>query len=181
MQIDHLKRFAFSLIELLIVIVIIGVVYTLAIKSFPKASDASKQVTLSSLKEYLQSIPHEESVKLLCLDDCSSCDVFVDGELDESTKGSFDNLLDKSVKFYRYDFYQGMKIITNEVYFNKENIEEDVCFSYTIDKKGVGEQVFIEFNKKVYDYTTYFEQTPVYSSLLDAVNAKESSVDEVLR
>lgn len=176
-----LRRYAFSLIELLIVIVIIGVVYTLAIESFAKASDRSKQVTLLNLKEYLQSIPHEKSVKFLCLDDCSSCDIFVDGEIEEGLKGSFDNFLDTSVKVYRYDFYQGMQILTNEIYFNEENIEEDVCFSYTVDKKGIGEQVYIQFNKKVYDYTTYFEKTPVYNSLVDAVDAKEKSNYEVLR
>ncbi|MEA2100528.1 MAG: prepilin-type N-terminal cleavage/methylation domain-containing protein [Campylobacterota bacterium] len=176
-----MRRYAFSLIELLIVIVIIGVVYTLAIESFAKASDRSKQVTLLNLKEYLQSIPHEKSVKFLCLDDCSSCDIFVDGEIEEGLKGSFDNFLDTSVKVYRYDFYQGMQILTNEIYFNEENIEEDVCFSYTVDKKGIGEQVYIQFNTKVYDYTTYFEKTPVYNSLVDAVDAKEKSNYEVLR
>ena len=175
-----MKRYAFSLIELLIVIVIIGVVYTLAIKSFARVADTTKQVTLVTLKGYLQSIPHEHSVKFLCLDDCSSCDILVDSKVDETLKGSFDNFLDSSVKVYRYDSYQGMQPIINEVYFNSEDVEEDVCFSYSVDKKGVGEQVFVEYNKKVYDFTTYFEQTPVYNSLSDVVNTKEKSVNKVL-
>lgn len=175
-----MKRYAFSLIELLIVIVIIGVVYTLAIKSFARVADTTKQVTLVTLKGYLQSIPHEHSVKFLCLDDCSSCDILVDSKVDETLKGSFDNFLDSSVKVYRYDSYQGMQPIINEVYFNSEDVEEDVCFSYSVDKKGVGEQVFVEYNKKVYDFTTYFEQIPVYNSLSDVVDAKEKSVNKVL-
>lgn len=176
-----MKRYAFSLIELLIVIVIIGVVYTLAIKSFGRVADRSEQVTLKTLKEYLQSIPHRKSVEFLCLDDCASCNIFVDSKLDESVKGLFDNFLDSSVKVYRYDFYQGMQPIIKKVYFNDEDVEEDVCFSYTIDKKGVGNQVFVEYNKKFYDFTTYFEQTPVYNSLSDIVKNKEKSVNEVLR
>ena len=159
---------AFSLIELLIVIVIIGVVYTLSIGNFKKVSDDKKMITLELLKEYLQEIPYEESVKLLCLDDCSTCSVIVDGVKAESIDGFFD----KSVTTYRYDTSYGMT-----------EIEEDygVCFSYDINKKGVGEQVFVEFKNKVYDFSTYLDATPVYSSLEDAKNAKEKLVSEILQ
>ena len=71
---------AFSLIELMIVIVIMGVIYTLSVQSFSNKSEESKKVTLLNLKEYMQGLEHEKSVKLLCLDDCKSCDLFVDGE-----------------------------------------------------------------------------------------------------
>jgi len=172
---------AFSLIELLIVIVIVGVVYTLAVSSFTKMGESSTQVTLGNLKEYLQSFQHEKNVKFLCLDDCSSCDIFVDGKVDEELKGSFDNFLDSSVKVYRYDFYQGMQESEKEIYFNTEDIEEEVCFSYTVDKKGIGEQVFVEYNKKIYDFSTYFEQTPVYDSLSEVIEAKEMLHSEILR
>ena len=177
----NLARYAFSLIELLIVIVIIGVVYTLAVTSFAKVSDKATQVSLVNLREYLQSLEHEKSVKFLCLDDCSSCDIIVDGEIDETLKGSFDNFIDSSIKVYRYDSYQGVAQITNEIYFNSEDVEEDVCFSYTVDVKGIGEQVFVEFNKKVYDYSSYFGTTPIFNSVEELVDAKETLMEEVIR
>ena len=158
-----------------------GVVYTLAVSSFTKMGDTSTQVTLKNLKEYLQSFQHEKSVKFLCLDDCSSCNIIIDGKIDEEMKNSFDNFLDSSVKVYRHDFYQGMEVITQEVYFNSEDVEEDVCFSYTVDVKGIGDQVFVEFNKKVYDFSNYFGETPVYDSLSEVVEAKEILNAEVLR
>ena len=176
-----MQRRAFSLVELLIVVLIIGIVYTLAVSSFAKVSEESNQITLKSLREFLQSLPHEKSVKLLCLGDCSSCSVLVDGEVDEELKGTFDNFLDDSIEVYRYDFYQGLQKITQEVYFNSEDVEEDVCFSYTLDKKGVGDQVFIKFNRKVYDYTSYFGKTTVYSSLEEIVEARENLNIEILR
>ena len=177
----NLARYAFTLIELLIVIVIIGVVYTLAITSFKKVSEKSTQVSLVNLRAYLQSLEHEKSVKFLCLDDCSSCDILIDGKVDEKLKGSFDNFIDSSIKVYRYDSYQGVTQIINEVYFNSEDIEEDVCFSYTVDTKGVGDQVFVEFNKKVYDYSSYFGKTPVFDSVEELVDAKEGLVSEVIK
>lgn len=146
-------RRAFTLIELLIVIMIIGVVYTLAISSFQKIGDESKKVNIENLKEYLQNFPHAKSSKILCLDDCSKCDILVDGEVEKT----LDNFLDKNVKVYRYNFLQGMFEQKKEVYFNKEGIEKDVCFSYEVDKKGVGGQVFVVLNQSVYDFSTYFE------------------------
>jgi len=168
---------AFSLIELLIVILIIGIVYTLSVGNFKKIKDESTKLTLQNLKEYLQKFPHEKSVRLLCLDDCSSCDILVDGEKLKEIKG----LLDKSVRVYRYDFNLGMQDKSREVYFNSENVEEDVCFSYSVDKKGVGDQVIVEFKDKVYDFSIYLSSTPVYDSLEEVVEAKESLVQEVLR
>jgi len=91
---------AFSLIELLIVILIIGIVYTISVGNFKKVKDDSVKLTLGNLKEYLQTLPYEKSAEILCLDDCSECNILVDGE---SVK-KIDDFLDKSVKSYRYDF-----------------------------------------------------------------------------
>ncbi|MDO8453603.1 MAG: type II secretion system protein [Sulfurimonas sp.] len=170
-------RRAFTLIELLIVIMIIGVVYTLAISSFQKIGDASKKVNLENLKEYLQNFPHAKSSKILCLDDCSKCDILVDGEVEKT----LDDFLDKNVKVYRYDFLQGMFEEKQEVYFNKEGVEKKVCFSYEVDKKGVGGQVFVVLNESVYDFSTYFEPVVVYKSLQEAIEAKEKLIQEVLK
>ncbi len=174
-------RRAFSLIELLIVVLIIGIVYTLGVSSFQQIGEKSKEVTLLNLREYLQSLEHEKSVKFLCLDDCSSCDIFIDGEVDESLKGAFDDFLDDKIEVYRYDVFQGLQKVTNEVYFNSEEVEESVCFSYTVDKKGVGDQVFVKFRGKVYDYTSYMQQTPVYNSLEEILSAKEDLLVKVIR
>ncbi len=176
-----LKKKAFSLIELLIVVLIIGVVYTLAVTNFQKVADKAGRVSLKTLKSYLHSLPHEKSVKFLCLDDCSSCEVFVDGKKVDELSKSFDNFLDDSVKVYRYDMLSGAQEITQEIYFNSENIEERVCFSYSVDKQGIGNQVFVEFKDRVYDYTSYFMPIPVYSSISDAVDARENLFQEVSR
>lgn len=168
---------AFSLIELMIVIVIIGVVYTLAITKFQTIGEDSTHVSLKSLKVYLQKFPHTQNVKLLCLDDCSACDVLVDGK----KHTTLNDFLDKSVKVYRYDFSYGVQEEKKEVYFNKDNVEKNVCFSYSVDKQGVGEQVFVEFKGIVYDFSNYLDPVGVYTSLQKAVDAKKQLTKEVLR
>lgn len=172
-----MKKKAFSLIELLIVIVIIGVVYNLSVTNFQKRSDEVENITLLNLKKYLKSLDYKESAKLLCLDNCRSCDILVDGE----KSIHLEDFLDESVKVYRYDYLSGAQEIMQEVYFNEEDIQEDVCFSYTVDKNGIGDQVFVEFKESVYDYTTYLIPTQKYNSLEEVIETKEKLVEEVSR
>lgn len=172
--------------ELLIVIVIIGVVYTMAIGKFQSLGEAKVDVNLQNLKQYLKIVPKQagidtyEIVRFLCLDDCSSCDVLVDNKK-VSEDNSFDGFLDSSVISYRYDFGLGMTEVPQNVYYNSEGVEEDVCFSYEINNNGVGDQVIIEYKDKVYDYSVYLDKTPVYSSVSELVDIKENMSQEVIR
>jgi len=172
-------RRAFSLIELLIVVVIIGVVYSLSVSGFAKVSDKEFKLNLGNLKEYLQGIEHRKSVKILCLDECSSCEIYVDGTNNEASSGKLDDFLDESVRVYTYDFSYGTQLKPKDIYFNEEDVEEEVCFSYEVDAKGVGEQVYVEFKERVYDFSTYFKPTPKYSSLDAALEAKEELVSQL--
>lgn len=175
---SKLKRDAFSLIELLIVVVVMGVVYSLAIGDFKKIEDGEVEVTLRNLKEHLNRYPHKRSVELLCLDDCSSCDILVDGKK-LSQENSLDDFIDDSIAVYKYDFNLGLSEVKKRVYFNSQEVEEDVCFSFSVDKKGVGDQVLVEFKNSVYDFSTYYASTPVYNSIQEAIDEKEALMQEV--
>jgi len=170
---------AFSLIELMIVIVIIGVVYTLAITKLQTVGETKEEPTLANLKEYLLSYMKEDvkNVKLLCLDDCSECDIYAD----DSKVATLKNFLDSSVMTYRYDFLQGAQETQEAVYFNKEDVQESVCFSLNVNRNRVADQVLVAFKDKVYDYTPYFEKTGVYDSLEDVVQKKEDMAQEVMQ
>lgn len=172
---------AFSLIELLIVIMIIGITYTLAIGSFEKIAEEKIPLTLKNLKNYLHTFEREKSVEFLCLDRCRSCDIYVDGEIQSELEGSFDEFLDDSLKVYRYEY--GLGAVQKEmiIYFNSEDVEEKVCFSYTLNKQGIGEQYLVEYQEEVYDFSTYFEPTAKYNSLDEAVDAKDAQIEEVFR
>jgi len=170
-------RSAFSLIELLIVVMIMGVVYSLSIQGLQKVEKGTAGVSLANLKEYMLSLEYKKSVKLLCLDDCQSCDIFVDGVKTQT----LENFLDKSVKVYRYEFLQGVHEVSHELYFNAEDVEENVCFSYGIDKQGIGEQVLVEYKNAVYDFTPYFTSTGKYSSIAHVIEEKEKRIQEVQR
>jgi prepilin-type N-terminal cleavage/methylation domain-containing protein len=172
-----LKKGAFTLIELMVVIVIMGVIYTLGITSFPQRDEEEKHLTLLTLKEYLQGLEFQESAKLLCLDECTSCKILIDGE----SNTTIESFIDDSIKVYRYDYLSGPMEVMKDVYFNVENIQEDVCFSYKVDKQGIGDQVLVEYKDEVYDFTPYMTPTKKYASLEDAIDAKAKIIEEVIK
>lgn len=167
--------------ELLIVVLIIGVVYTLAVSNFQNINGTSSHVSLENLKSYLNSIKHKKSVKLLCLENCESCSVLIDGKESEKYDETFKNFLDDSVEVYRYELLGGVFEKPHEVYLNSEDIEESVCFSYSVDDRGIGDQVFVKYKEKVYDYSSYLDGVKVYDSLQEAQDAKEELVEKVVR
>lgn len=170
-----MKRAAFSLIELLIVIMIIGVVYTLIITNFKQIANKEANLDLKNLKEYLSSLEFKKRAKIICLDDCSRCNIL----LDENLSNTIDGFLDETVRQYRFDNLYGYVELEREVSFNVENLEEDVCFSYELDTKGVGSQVLVEYKGKFYDFTSYFTKLKVYDSIEDAREFKEGLMREV--
>jgi len=163
----------------MIVIVIIGLVYTLAISKLQNVAQESQTPSFKNLKEYLHSYisGDAKSATLLCFDDCSECSIYVDGEEIEKIESFFD----ESVSLYRYDSFEGVVPLEAKPFFNDDGVEESLCFSFEVDKNLISEQVIVVYKNRVYDYTSYFEGSRVYDSLSAFVEAKESRVYEVLK
>ena len=160
-----MKKKAFSLIELMIVIVIVGVIYTLAITNLrtPKLEDTV--FSFKTLKENLLSFSKDnKSVQLICKKSCQDCAIYSNGEKLQNFKSFFT----KDVHFYRYDFFQGMI-----------EVEKENCFDFSVDADGVSDQVIIVYDTKAYDYTPYFIETIEYDSLEDVAKAKEQLIGKV--
>lgn len=175
-------RKAFSLIELLIVVVIIGVVYNLAIGSFEKiAKPQSQKITLQDLKSFLAKIEYERQIKLLCLDDCGRCNLFIDGVAAEDFEKVFEDFLDISVQIYRYDPLLGVVEYQQELYFDSNDVEQRVCFSYAMDRDKIGEQIVVKFKDKVYDFSLYTDDVMLYNSLEEFIESKEKLYSKVVR
>jgi prepilin-type N-terminal cleavage/methylation domain-containing protein len=160
-----MQKRAFSLIELMIVIVIIGVVYSLALSRIKTPTQKSQPLSFLTLKSYLLGFSKDhKSVELLCEKSCDKCVILSDGKELAEVKSFFD----KSVEFYRYDFFLG------DVALNRES-----CFDFSIDGDGVSDQVIIVYKDKVYDYTPYFTDVVEYDSLEKLKDAKEERISAV--
>lgn len=175
-------RKAFSLIELLIVVIIIGVVYNLAVGSFEKiARPQNEKITLQNLKKFLAKIEYEKQIQLLCLNDCSRCNLFIDGVVAEDFDKVFEDFLDMSVQTYRYDPLLGVVEYQQELYFDSNDVEQRVCFSYAMGIDKIGEQIVVKFKDKVYDFSDYTDDVMLYNSLLEFLEAKENLYNKAIR
>ncbi len=176
-----MNRNAFSLIELLIVVVIVGLVYSLAISNFENVKQDKIKPTLLNLKSYLDKLDKTDFAELICLDNCKSCYLYVDEELDGSASEEFEDFFENEPRLYRYDFNYGLVDLQNKVFFNSEGVDEQICFSISVDKNGVSEQVVVEYKDKFYDFSPYFTDTKVYSSASKLREYREELRQEVLR
>ena len=149
----------------MIVIVIIGLVYTLALSKIKTPLTELQKPSFTTLKSYLFSFSKDhKSVKLLCQESCDVCAIYSDGEKVKD----IDPFFDRSVEFYRYDFFLGDMAL-----------ERQSCFEFSVDGKGVADQVIIVYKEKAYDYTPYFTEVKEYNSLQELKDSKESLISEV--
>jgi len=156
---------------LLIVIVIMGVVYHLAINSLEtiKKLQNNEKLRFSTLKRFLLHFSFEKSSRLVCLQG-GRCFVVLDNEKAENIEDDLDT---NGVVLYRYTPREGLIETECEPYFNTRGIEQDVRFSYTITKDGIGEQLIVQTDKGVYDYTSYLDDVVEYNTPEELVSAKE--------
>jgi prepilin-type N-terminal cleavage/methylation domain-containing protein len=168
---------AFSLIELMIVIVIMGVVYTLIITKLHTIDEQKAPFSLKNMKEKLIKIAKKSGtdVRLWCFEDCSTCKVYVDKKPFQDVQG----FVDDDVHFYRYDYLQGVTDKRQDVLFDANGVAQDICFSFGVESSGVSDQVLIVSKGKAYDYTHYLEGVVVYDSLEELIAAKEKLIEEV--
>lgn len=160
-------RKAFSLLELLIVVVIVGLIYTLALTNFEKIEEPKERVSLLNLREYLQAIEHEKNVQLLCLNGCKSCYVYVDAEHKSEYDGAFDSLVDEDVELYFYTYRNGFEALEEQIHFSDARNYENVCFSYEVDALGNASEVYILSNGRAYAPSFKFSKREFES--LDAI------------
>jgi hypothetical protein len=151
--------------ELMIVVLIIGVVYTLVISKIHAPTSQDLTPSFKNLKSYLQSFSTTKAnVSFVCPKSYEKCFVEVNGKKKEDVKSFFD----ESVAIFRYDYYQG---------FLRKNSNE--FFRFSVNKNGVTDQVAIRYKDKVYDYIDYFDAPKVYDSLSALNDVKSQMIQEV--
>ena len=156
------SRPAFSLLELMIVLLIISVSYLLVFSSYQKSSEKPKALTPMTLKSTLleQGLLHTDS-ELFCLDKCQSCYLYQNGE----TSKYEGELALKDIKVYMLDSNDNPE----RVDFGRYQ-DHPVCLRFRLHHNGSASQMIIE-NAGAFFYLPAFFGKPAKTESLEKAKA----------
>lgn len=174
-----MQKKAFTLIELLLVVVIIGVIYGLVINSMKKITDREESLDFKSLPSFAKTFHHQNHVAFVCTDDCKACALYVNGK----TVKEIDAFMaeERVLRFWRFDADLGTQELRFTPVFDEDDREFDVCFRYEIFEDGSSSEMIIETQKESYDYRGLFHPVATYASLLSLEENRQKEIQELLQ
>lgn len=151
----------FTFFELLLVLVLIGLFYALLVANFNINSNKSVSIGLHNLKEYLHDLKEDEGVdvKLVCLDKCEECVVFIDNSLQKIKL----NIFKKEPKVYQIINDELEEIIFPE-YINKKQVSKKVCFSYNAYANNSFDEMIVNYDESSYLFGSFLEKTQIFDN-----------------
>ena len=151
---------AFSLLELLIVILIISLSYVLVFSTYKKSAKKPKALTPVTLKSTLldQGFSHTDG-EFFCLDKCQSCYLYSDGE----TNGYKGEIALGDIKAYMLDRNDNF----SQIDFGRYE-DHPVCLRFALYHNGSSSQVVIESKGRFYFLPAFFGEVKEVESLEQA-------------
>ena len=159
-NLKHKWHPAFSLLELMIVIIIISLVYALTFASMQKSQKEPKALQAKNLKSTLleQGLGHAEG-EFFCLDKCAQCFLYQNGETTEY--GGKLALGDLTV----YRMERNGKL--EKVDFGRYR-DHPVCLRFKLHHNGSSTQMVIQNKSGIYYLPALFGETTQTDSLEEA-------------
>ena len=151
------RKEAFTLLELLIVILLLSLMAMLIFGSMSRQKPGMEKPKISQIKKLVQEIP-ARGVELICLDNCSRC--FLRGANREMHSVSYGF---KPINAYIVDPYDE----TKKLDFGRIK-DHRICLRFHYSPNGSTSQMIIELEKKFYYIPSYFGDVREFSSLEEA-------------
>jgi len=152
----------FSLLELLIVIALIGIVYTAGFSTFSISKSKPKALTPLNLKKtIINSKFFQGQATLLCVDKCRTC-YLRKGLTSPFTKYSSSIDL-KGIKAYTIDSSDSLRRIEYERYNDQK-----ICLIMDFYNNGSSTQIILEDKKGAYFLPAFFGEAKKFDSPEDA-------------
>ncbi len=174
-----MQKKAFTLIELLLVVVIIGVIYGLVINSMQKINDKEMSLGFESLPSFMKTFHRRNHVALICTDNCKACALYVDSEMIKEVDAFMAK--EKVLRFWSFDADTGTRELRFTPIFDEDEREFDVCFKYEIFEDGSSSEMIIETQKESYDYRGFFMPPARHSSLQALEESRREEMQKVLQ
>ncbi len=153
---------AFTLIEMMVVLILIITVSFISVSSFQTKKDKQANVNISNIKKYLlDNFTYTNSLSFVCIDEDSfPCYIFVDNKIEKDIK--IENFFEQKPQVYYYD-----KQLTDFEFkdYKVDNIDYKPIFELNFNKDLKNENIVIDTNgSKVYLITSITDKVEVFNS-----------------
>ncbi|MGM0519362.1 MAG: type II secretion system protein [Campylobacterota bacterium] len=166
-----MRKRAFTLTELILVIVLVSVIYMLAFSNLSLFNSSSK-IKLSNLKSYLKKQSFENSLKLICLENKEECVIYLDNKPTKKIQNPFGKIL----SVYKNDENR------KRVYFDDIKLDkfyERVSLNLYLDKKGLHNNYIVQNEDNYIVLDSLKSSFFAYENLNDYLQQKEKNIAEV--
>jgi len=155
-------RSAFSLLELLVVILIISIVYFLGFSGVDKSENKPKALTPLNLKTtIMHSALFSGEATLVCINKCSNCYLRQDIS---SPFEEYENKIDLAgTKVYTLDSQETLLEMTDKRYQDQK-----ICLEMHFYKNGSSTQLILENNHGIYFLPAFFGEAKKVDTLIEA-------------
>ncbi len=167
---------AFSLLELILVVVIVGIVYTLALSTMKVPNkDDIEAFTLETLPQYLRDNFKLLDAKIICNEPCGNCRVLVDGAFLDEELSLFQ---EADVKSYELS-YEGYGTEKEYLPYDANDPYKQACFVLHKWPNGAIEEVVLESEKGFIYYKAGYEKVKTYKSLANLQDAYKKELNAI--
>ncbi len=152
---DHAKK-GMSLFELLIVMIIVGIVYSIGLFAINKEKAVSSTIKASELKSALRALDHNQKIRMICDNSCHECRVL---DTRDSVVASIRLSSDGTLQRYGFDRLGELRPLGKTVTSIDNKLSQE-CFEFTLYPDGTSSPLILKDNASYYLYTPLQGEKP---------------------
>ncbi len=152
-------RKAFTLIELMLVIVIMGIVATLVSSRLSSIADHTIILTPNTLKSYLSALNSTKRLELFCYDNCTQCDLW-EGDTKIRTSLTLESASPLSV--HRFDRFGRLVAADVAIRSDVEGMRSG-CFKFSLTPDGISTPLILKSQEDFIVYTPLLD-SPIHGN-----------------
>lgn len=161
-----------TLFELLIVMMIVGIVYSISIITLNKEKISASTLDLSNLKSTLLALEHTGEIRLICDPSCQECRVWSG---DDTVIANMHLESDGEIQRYGFDRYGELKPMGKTLTHTQGSLHQS-CFQYTLSPDSTSSFLILKDNTAFYGYTPLQDDKPLIAN--DPESLKRLIFDE---
>lgn len=158
-------RAGMTLFELLVVMTIIGIVYSIGLFTLKKEKVTAATMTISTIKSTLGALEHSDEIRMVCDESCQECQVY---STDDTPLTTLHLSSDETPVRYGFDHLGELKPLGNVVTRIGGELRQG-CFEATLRSDGTFSPLILKSKQTFYVYTPLGGDKPFVTKSKEAL------------